>query len=76
MNHDYARCRYWHMAEDGCYIMALSSMEHHDCPTAPDFVRGEKLVKYLPAVCEPAGVGARFCTCQVRVAFEFQHVLM
>lgn len=32
------------MAEDGCYIMALSSMEHPDCPPDPDFVRGERLV--------------------------------
>lgn len=33
--------RYWHMAEDGCYIVALSSMEHPQCPVDPAFVRGE-----------------------------------
>lgn len=33
--------RYWHMAEDGCYIVALSSMEHRQCPADPGYVRGE-----------------------------------
>lgn len=29
------------MAEDGCYIVALSSMEHGQCPADPCYVRGE-----------------------------------
>lgn len=31
------------MAEDGCYIVVLSSMEHRQCPPDPGFVRGETL---------------------------------
>lgn len=33
--------RYWHMAEDGCYIVTFSSMEHPDCKVDPAFIRGE-----------------------------------
>ncbi|CBJ29444.1 conserved unknown protein [Ectocarpus siliculosus] len=46
---DFCLARYWHMAEDGCYIMALSSMEHHDCPPDPEFVRGEAHLVYTIA---------------------------
>lgn len=35
------------MAEDGCYIVALSSMEHPQCPVDPAFVRGERLFFFM-----------------------------
>ncbi|CAM9908395.1 unnamed protein product [Scytosiphon promiscuus] len=43
---DFCLARYWHMAEDGCYIVALSSMEHPQCPADPSFVRGEAHILY------------------------------
>ncbi|CAM9152802.1 unnamed protein product [Hapterophycus canaliculatus] len=43
---DFCLARYWHMAEDGCYIVALSSMKHPQCPADPSFVRGEAHLLY------------------------------
>eukprot|EP00752_Nemacystus_decipiens_P007751 g6928.t2 len=43
---DFCVARYWHMAEDGCYIVTLSSMEHPECPVDPAFVRGEAHLVY------------------------------
>eukprot|EP00903_Cladosiphon_okamuranus_P015669 g14470.t1 len=43
---DFCLARYWHMAEDGCYIVALSSMEHPLCPVDTAFVRGEAHLVY------------------------------